>query len=43
VDLLGEAAPASAWTCRELDLGSAYVGAAVWSGGDRVVRIQQGA
>jgi 4'-phosphopantetheinyl transferase len=39
VDLIGDAAPASAWTCRELDLGDGHVGAAVWSGGDRAVRI----
>ena len=38
-ELLGEAAPASAWTCRELDLGAGHVGAAVWSGGDRQERI----
>lgn len=35
----GPAAPASAWQCRELDLGPAHVGAAVWSGETRPVRI----
>lgn len=41
VDLIGDAAPASAWTCRELELGPDHVGAAVWSGGDRAVRLMQ--
>jgi len=43
VDLIGEAAPAGAWTCRELDLGHAHIGSAVWSGGDRDVRIERAA
>lgn len=34
----GPAAPASAWQCRELALGTGHVGAAVWSGAPRPVR-----
>ncbi len=39
-NLDGDAAPASRWTCRELDLGDHHVGAAVWSGENRGLRVQ---
>ncbi len=37
----GSAAPASAWSCRELELGAGHVGAAVWSGPMRPLHLQR--
>ena len=39
VALTGDAAPAERWQCRELAIGDALVGAAVWSGATRKVRL----
>lgn len=39
VELQGEAAPASRWTCREVDAGPQLVAAAVWSGPARTVEV----